>query len=71
MPHRSERVKRNAEEAFSDVIKKLPFNRSNVYVKIHLENSRCDLYLPYRDKDVENAHEWSKGVKILIELLEL
>lgn len=35
----------------------LPYNRNSVYCVVHLEESRCDLYIPIRDNLVDKAQQ--------------
>jgi hypothetical protein len=46
-----------AEKTFRKILETLPYNRNSVYAKIHLDNSRCDLYIPIRDNLVDKAEQ--------------
>lgn len=46
-----------AEKTFKKIMNTLPYNRNRMYCKIHLENSRCDLYIPIRDNLIDKAKQ--------------
>ena len=46
-----------AYKTFKQIMDNLPYNRNSVYCKIHLENSKCDMYIPIRDNLVDKAEQ--------------
>lgn len=45
------------QKTFKTIMKHLPYNRNSVYCKIHLDESKCDLYIPIRDNLVDKAQQ--------------
>ena len=60
-----------AANTFKQICKALPHNRNKVYAKIHLTNSRCDVYMPIRANLVEKASEAKNFWEKLANLAEL
>jgi hypothetical protein len=45
------------QKTFKRIMETLPYNRNSVYCKIHLDESRCDLYIPIRDNLIDKAQQ--------------
>ena len=56
-PGYAEVLKIQAEKAFTKILQTLPYNNNSVYCRIHLKNSRCNLYIPIRNNLVDRAQE--------------
>jgi len=56
-PGYAEVLKVQAEKAFVQLLDNLPYNRTSAFMRIHLENSKCDLYIPIRENIVEHAEK--------------
>ena len=50
-------VELESQKTFKKIMDTLPYNRNRVYAEIHLENSRCDVYIPIRDNLVDKQKQ--------------
>ena len=60
----------SALAAIKLTLKHLPYNRNKIFMEIWMQNSRCKLYIPLKESQVEKAKEIKDNLQSVFDLAD-